>query len=199
MKEQGAKQPIEEKLDIYLIGMNEVGKTSFISQFIGGKLPEQYQHTESLNSKGKKETIKEKKYTIYLHEFPTNFDNNVIRVLKCEGIIFMFDITNKDSFDYISQWIDWFQLGDIEDASLILLGNKKDIENKEKINKNDVEKLTEKIKIPFSEISCNKEKDVKDALHKLIEKIEEDRKAPTFLRKKEKGDKSQITNRRCFC
>ena len=196
MKEQGAKQPIEEKLDIYLIGMNEVGKTSFISQFIGGKLPEQYQHTESLNSKGKKETIKEKKYTIYLHEFPTNFDNNVIRVLKCEGIIFMFDITNKDSFDYISQWIDWFQLGDIEDASLILLGNKKDIENKEKINKDDIEKL---IKIPFSEISCNKEKDVKDALHKLIEKIEEDRKAPTFLRKKEKGNKSQITNRRCFC
>ena len=56
-----------------------------------------------------------------------------------------------------------------------------------------------KIKIPFSEIRCNKEKDVKDALHKLIEKIEEDRKAPTFLRKKEKGDKSQITNRRCFC
>ena len=199
MKEQGAKQPIEEKLDIYLIGMNEVGKTSFISQFIGGKLPEQYQHTESLNSKGKKETIKEKKYTIYLHEFPTNFDNNVIRVLKCEGIIFMFDITNKDSFDYISQWIDWFQLGDIEDASLILLGNKKDIENKEKINKVDIEKLTKKIKIPFSEIRCNKEKDVKDALHKLIEKIEEDRKAPTFLRKKEKGDKSQITNRRCFC
>ena len=199
MKEQGAKQPIEEKLDIYLIGMNEVGKTSFISQFIGGKLPEQYQHTESLNSKGKKETIKEKNYTIYLHEFPTNFDNNVIRVLKCEGIIFMFDITNKDSFDYISQWIDWFQLGDIEDASLILLGNKKDIENKEKINKGDIEELTKKIKIPFSEISCNKEKDVKDALHKLIEKIEEDRKNPTFLRKKEKGDKSQITNRRCFC
>ena len=199
MKEQGAKQPIEEKLDIYLIGMNEVGKTSFISQFIGGKLPEQYQHTESLNSKGKEETIKEKKYMIYLHEFPTNFDNNVIRVLKCEGIIFMFDITNKDSFDYISQWIDWFQLGDIEDASLILLGNKKDIENKEKINKYDIEKLTEKIKIPFSEISCNKEKDVKNALHMLIEKIEEDRKAPTFLRKKEKGDKSQITNRRCFC
>ena len=199
MKEQGAKQPIEEKLDIYLIGMNEVGKTSFISQFIGGKLPEQYQHTESLNSKGKKETIKEKKYTIYLHEFPTNFDNNVIRVLKCEGIIFMFDITNKDSFDYISQWIDWFQLGDIEDASLILLGNKKDIENKEKINKDDIENLTKIINIPFSEISCNKEKDVKDALHKLIEKIEEDRKAPTFLRKKEKGNKSQITNRRCFC
>ena len=196
MKEQGAKQPIEEKLDIYLIGMNEVGKTSFISQFIEGKLPEQYQHTESLNSKGKKETIKEKKYTIYLHEFPTNFDNNVIRVLKCEGIIFMFDITNKDSFDYISQWIDWFQLGDIEDASLILLGNKKNIENKEKINKDDIEELT---KIPFSEISCNKEKDVKDTLHKLIEKIEEDRKAQTFLRKKEKGDKSQITNRRCFC
>ena len=199
MKEQGAKQPIEEKLDIYLIGMNEVGKTSFISQFIGGKLPEQYQHTESLNSKGKKETIKEKKYTIYLHEFPTNFDNNVIRVLKCEGIIFIFDITNKDSFDYISQWIDWFQRGDIEDASLILLGNKKDIENKEKINKDDIEELTKIIKIPFSEISCNKEKDVKDALHKLIEKIEKDRKAPTFLRKKEKGDKSQITNRRCFC
>jgi len=199
MKEQGAKQPIEEKLDIYLIGMNEVGKTSFISQFIGGKLPEQYQHTESLNSKGKKETIKEKKYTIYLHEFPTNFDNNVIRVLKCEGIIFMFDITNKDSFDYISQWIDWFQLGDIEDASLILLGNKKDIENKEKINKVDIEKLTKIINIPFSEISCNKEKDVKDTLHMFIEKIEADRKAPTFLRKKEKGDKSQITNRRCFC
>ena len=199
MKEQGTKQPIEEKLDIYLIGMNEVGKTSFISQFIGEKLPEQYQHTESLNSKGKEETIKEKKYTIHLNELPTNFDNNVIRVLKCEGIIFMFDITNKDSFDYISQWIDWFQLGDIEDASLILLGNKKDIENKEKINKDDIEKLTEIIKIPFSEISCNKEKDVKDALHKLIEKIEEDRKAPTFLRKKEKGDKSQITNRRCFC
>ena len=199
MKEQGAKQPIEEKLDIYLIGMNEVGKTSFISQFIGDKLPEQYQHTESLNSKGKKETIKEKKYTIYLHEFPTNFDNNVIRVLKCEGIIFMFDITNKDSFYYISQWIDWFQLGDIEDASLILLGNKKDIENKEKINKDDIENLTKKIKIPFSEISCYKEKDVENALHMLIEKIEEDRKAPTFLRKKEKGDKSQITNRRCFC
>ena len=199
MKEQGAKQPIEEKLDIYLIGMNEVGKTSFISQFIGDKLPEQYQHTESLNSKGKKETIKEKKYTIYLHEFPTNFDNNVIRVLKCEGIIFMFDITNKDSFDYISQWIDWFQLGDIEDASLILLGNKKDIENKEKINKVDIEKLTKIINIPFSEISCNKEKDVKDTLHMFIEKIEADRKAPTFLRKKEKGDKSQITNRRCFC
>ena len=60
MEEERKKNSPEEKLDIFVIGMNKVGKTSFVSQFAKKEFSDVYEPTESLNSKGKEMKIGEK-------------------------------------------------------------------------------------------------------------------------------------------
>jgi len=61
------------------------------------------------------------------HSLSANF------IKKVEGIILMYDITNKESFDTISRW--WNDIFEHKerDFSFILIGNKSDLEGKRKV------------------------------------------------------------------
>ena len=71
---------------------------------------------------------------------------------------------------------------------MILLGNKIDKKNEEKISKDDVEKFAGKKEIQFLKVSCKDGRNVESALE-LIKKIKEDKENPNLVRKKNKTRK----------
>ena len=69
------------------------------------------------------------------------------------GVIFIYDITKKETFDNIKNWI-----LDLQSASAdikgIILGNKNDLTDKREVNMTDLKELGEKYKMPYMETSA---------------------------------------------
>ena len=136
-----------------LLGDTKVGKTAFVKKLIGGE----FGFSVS--------TIGVDKKSLNLDDIEVNFNNKLEKksfhislydtagqerfrsitksyINKTDGIILMYDITNRESFDHIENWLE--SISDIlsdwknEKYLIILLGNKTDLaENDENLSENE--------------------------------------------------------------
>ena len=87
-------------------------------------------------------------------------------VKNSQGIILVFDITNRKSFEDLNMWID-----DINNAtdkvSIILFGNKCDLQNR-KISKEEAEKFAKKNNIPYIETSAKLKLNINEAFSIVV-------------------------------
>lgn len=72
------------------------------------------------------------------------------------GIILAFDISNRTTFDNIEMWYDEIKKKHhtLDKASVILVGNKADLENKRQVSIDDAKALAAKLRIPYMETSA---------------------------------------------
>lgn len=83
------------------------------------------------------------------------------------GIILMYDITNEKSLNWLSEWCQMAK-NYREDISILLVGNKLDLEEHREVSKEDVEKFKEKHEISSSiEISLKTGENVEEMFRKL--------------------------------
>ena len=71
-----------------------------------------------------------------------------------QGIFIIFDITEKKSFDSIEFWLDEIKRYAHQNAVIILIGNKKDSEDKREISFEDASSFAEQIGIKYFETSA---------------------------------------------
>ena len=83
------------------------------------------------------------------------------------GAIIMFDITDKNSFLKTESWINDFIDYGPKNCSIILIGNKSDLNQKREIDFNEGNKLAEKYHILFCEVSAKIGNNVNLAFEKL--------------------------------
>ena len=108
MEEINEQEKSFEQINIFIIGNKSVGKSSLIQRLSQkDKYPGKYS-SELAKNKGIK--YLEKKGNIYeLHFFEissiVDYENN----LNPDGIFFIYDTTNQQSFDDISKFIEYFQ------------------------------------------------------------------------------------------
>ena len=94
-------------------------------------------------------------------------------IKKADGIILMYDIINKSSFEAISNWIGTIKDNESDNLSKILVGNKCDLsDNLRKVNKEEGHNKANEYKIPFFETSCKDGINVNEAFEKIVEDIE---------------------------
>jgi Ras-related protein Rab-1A len=83
------------------------------------------------------------------------------------GIILVYDITDRQSFDAIPLWMSEFE-GQISfGASCVLVGNKTDLEEKRAVSKNEAEDFAKRLGMPFMEASAKDAVHVDDVFFKL--------------------------------
>ena len=86
----------------------------------------------------------------------------------------MYDITNRESFNSISEWIKNIYEMQNKDFPLILIGNKLDLKNQREISEEEGTKEAEKYKTEYFETSAiegiNVEKPFDELLNKIISK-----------------------------
>ena len=134
---------ISSKCKIILIGDSGVGKTSLIKSYLGYEFNKSLPNTIGCEYNSK--TINIDGFTIELCIWDTagqeTFRSIVASYFRnVHGVLLVFDLTKKNSFDSIPNWIKTFHEKSNFETDFVLIGNKSDLESSE-INQSDIQNL----------------------------------------------------------
>ena len=161
-----------EEIKMILLGEAGCGKTSIISRYTLDKFDSNYFTTYSSTFLTKIFEYKGKKYNINIWDTVGQEKFRSLTKIFIKGTkicLFVYDITNKHSFEEISFWLE--QAKQIADKDVVfgMAGNKNDLIAKQQVNDKDAIKFAEENNIIFGQTSAAKNKSSVDSLlDKLI-------------------------------
>ena len=183
---------------ILMLGESKVGKTTFTQRFCEKKF-----NPNNLSTVGieiyKKNLIRDNK-SIYLEIFDTAGQDKFRSIVKnqisgADGFLLLYDISNKKSFDLISNWIEEIiKIVDPKDIGLIIVGNKSDLKEEREVTEEMRKDLEEKQGIKFIEASALENYNVTEAFELLIDDLLE---IDSGEKQKEEGE--YYKSFKCFC
>ena len=88
-----------------------------------------------------------------------------------KGVIIVYDVCRKKSFENVDNWINDFKSKADEDAVILLIGNKSDLINQREVNAEEVIDKSQKMKLAFMETSAKNNENVHKAFLTLIKEI----------------------------
>ena len=174
MTETKREEIISYKL--LLLGDSTVGKTAFILRFCDDKFDDDSLTTIGLDQKNK--FVKRGDKKIELHIWDTAGQERFRSIAKnlykgADGIILMYDISNNSSFQNIKRWISSIKDAvDITKIALVIVGNKCDLPNEEKVVDQDSRQALEKqYNFKIIEASAKENINVNESFIALIDKM----------------------------
>jgi small GTP-binding protein len=163
----------EISLKILLIGDSRVGKTSLLTKYMDNIFPEE--HIATIGVEYKEKPILKNGFNIKIQIWDTAGEERFHSITKniyrnTNGVLFVFDVTEKDSFSNVKNWIKDTENIDKEIKGVIL-GNKIDLANKRVISKEDIEELGNKFGMPVLECSAKDNINVSEGVETLIDEL----------------------------
>ena len=147
-----------------IIGDPSVGKSCLLNQFINNKFSDEYQITVGVEFGAK--ILKLPKGNIKLQIWDTAGQESFKSITRgyyrsaCVAII-VYDITDLDSFKHIENWLEECRTNGNKEMTLVLIGNKCDLEKQRKISTEEGRAFAERNKLIFFETSAKLGKGVK--------------------------------------
>ena len=161
-------------LKFLILGDITVGKTTLLLKYIDNFTPEIYISTLGVDYKTKNLVYNGTKVTLQIWDTAGQERYRVITksfIKGTDGIIFMYDITQKESFINIKKWIEETEGENPGDVKKIIVGNKIDKEEDRQVTDEMKEKLNKEVDIDLIEVSAKKGIDVDKVFDILVEKI----------------------------
>lgn len=162
--------------NVQILGEMATGKTSILNRFFNNAFNESYITTVgiSLYTKAIQLTNLEIGLKVFdtcsqerFHSLPLN------NVRKCQGLIIVYDATNKPSFDKIETWITKLSnVISLEECQLVLVGNKSDLQSV--VSEDNVKELVKKynnINLDYFFISAKTNINITESFLCLIKKM----------------------------
>ena len=175
----------EINLKILILGDSSVGKTSLLLQYADGYFPTIYVATIGIEYKVKKININGADINLQIWDTAgeERFRSITQNYMKgADGILYVFDITQKSSFDNLKTWIR--QSEEITEVfKKIIVGNKSDLENERRIQKETVQKFCDERNIKGIEVSAKMGTKVSEAFETLAKLIIGDKSKDEIIRK----------------
>ena len=167
------------KYKIMVLGESKVGKTSLIKRFTKDQFGGVYLTTVGMDFQDKIIEIEDKK--IRLQVWDTAGQERFRNVTKSyfqssHGLLVVYDITDKESFEKINFWMKNIKENAPENAKLILVGNKCDLANERQVSYEEGEKKASNYNIKFFESSAKDGTNVKEFFFYLANEIYQDEK-----------------------
>ena len=164
----------ENLIKLLILGDVSVGKSNFLSRFIENQFIDNHLPTVGFDYKSQIITLPDKT-VVKLQIWDTVGQEKFMAInksllAKVHGIILIYDITDQDSFDHINNWITIIKEAN-ENASLILVANKCDIEDKRVISEDEGNKLAVENNISFVEASAKENINIKETFIKITEEV----------------------------
>ena len=157
-----------------IIGDAAVGKTNLLMRFTQNKFTENYQGTIGVEFGVKNIEIKTKKYRIQIWDTAgaENF-RSITRSYYNNSVcaIVVYDITNRESFANVSTWIKDVQNNAPKTITLVLVGNKVDLNDIREVTYEEGEDFAMKNGIIFQETSAKTGEFVDDIFIKSAKSI----------------------------
>ena len=165
-----------EDIKIITLGNSAVGKSSFILKYTDNVFSLDYLTTLGVDYKHKKIKLKNGK-DVRLRIFDTAGQERFKSVSasfikKADGVILIYDIGEKDSFEAVDNWIKSIREIGKDKLPIILVGNKCDLsDDKRMISLKEGQDKADEFNIPFYETSCKEGINIKEVFEKLIDDI----------------------------
>ena len=149
----------DKSIKVVFLGASEVGKTCLISRYINGNMGDGIS-TEGARKRQKKIEVNGAKYLCDIYDLSGHEKYRPLTkflVNDSKIIVLVYDITKKSSFIDLEFWLDIVleKLGN--EVYLVLVGNKKDLIEKEEINEEQGRKFAEIINANFALVSAEEE------------------------------------------
>ena len=179
-------------LKILLIGDSMVGKTCLLLNYVDHIFPDD--HIATIGVEYKDKYITKDNYDIRLQLWDTVGQERFNSITKniyrgANGVLFVYDITNRQSFNSVKKWIKETESFD-EDIKGIILGNKIDLEDERKVDKDELEEFGKERQMKVMEISAKSNINVNECFDLIIEEL---------LDKKTEGEIMERYSRRKKC
>ena len=160
----------EKTLKIIILGSSEVGKTCILNRYFHNEFKENLLSTIGIDFQTKFFKFEDQKIRANYIDTAGQEKFRAISVnyLKgTDGVILVFDITNRETFDLLESWLNELKDTNKADVSKILVGNKCDLEEKRQVTVEDAEKLAETMNCKYYEASAKSGKNVNEALDEI--------------------------------
>ncbi|XP_029420192.1 ras-related protein Rab-12 [Nannospalax galili] len=168
-------RPADFKLQVIIIGSRGVGKTSLMERFTDDTFCEACKSTVGVDFKIKTVELRGKKIRLQIWDTAGQERFNSITSAyyrSAKGIILVYDITKKETFDDLPKWMKMIDKYASEDAELLLVGNKLDCETDREITRQQGEKFAQQIAgMRFCEASAKDNFNVDEIFLKLVDDI----------------------------
>ena len=151
-----------EIIKIILVGNSGVGKTSIINRFYKNTFYENMTSTIAMNFIEKNIEIKgmSVKLNIWDTAGQEKYNScNKLFIKNSHIVILVYDITDKKSFDDLEKWYNFIQIELGETPLLALVGNKMDLIEYEKVEKEEGENCAKKWNVFFRLLSVKEDKE----------------------------------------
>jgi small GTP-binding protein len=161
------------RLKLLIIGDSAVGKTSMLLKYTDNFFPES--HLATIGVEFKTKEVEYNGYKIELQVWDTAGQERFKSITKsffrnANGIIFVYDITQKNTFKNVKDWIKDSEVNDFG-FQRILVGNKIDLQNKRQVSLEDAKEWADKKNMEVIETSAKTGANIDKAVLKLIELI----------------------------
>ena len=168
------KESYEFLFKLILIGDSSVGKSNILLQYLKGKFDANSKATVGVEFGTKNIEINNKKIKIQIwdtagQERYRSITSAYYRGAK--GAFIVYDITRKETFDNIDKWVADLKNNGDDNISIVLIGNKSDLDEKREVSKEEGVQKSEEFKTAFMETSALNGDNIDKAFDELIEQI----------------------------
>ena len=172
-----SKDKKEVLYKILLLGDSSVGKTCFLMRYTDNTFQEIHMSTIGLDYKLKNVQLDDGKM-VKIQIWDTAGQDRFRSITKnyykgAHGIILIYDITNKKSFENVRTWINQIKEEVSEKVSIILVGNKIDDEEHRVVATDDGEKIAKELGLMFFECSAKSGVNIDSTFNELVKKTVE--------------------------
>ena len=164
----------EVTLKFIILGDSGVGKTNLLLRYVGESFSKNYIATLGMYFKMKNVIYNDVKVALQIWDTAgqERFRSITKSFLKgTDGIIFMYDISKKDSFLNLKNWIAEIDNSKLPDVKFVICGNKIDLEENREVTEEMKKKLSKEFETDIIEISAKKEIKIEEPFDMLINKI----------------------------
>ncbi len=163
-------------VNIMLLGNTEVGKTTFLQQYIKKTFKEVGMMTVGVDSEtidiiiDNKKKVKTKIWdTAGQEKYQAIFRAHY---QKADGMILMYSVIERFSFDKIQDWINSIKESSREGITIFLIANKNDYPEKQKeVTSEEGKALAKQLSLPFYEITSKDYSQVAQVMHDIVKEV----------------------------
>ena len=193
------EEKILSQIHIITLGESTVGKSAYIIKYVDDKfkntLPtigfNTYRKNYSLpNGESIKIIFEDTSGQERYHSLSLNF------IRKANGVVLMYDITQKNTFETISNWCKQIWEYQQKDIPVILLGNKCDLENERQVQREEGEQIANEKGIKFLETSNKNGININESVKELVDMILKKNSDPDENIKSVKLDRKSLSKRK---
>ncbi|XP_061556375.1 RAB3D, member RAS oncogene family, b isoform X1 [Phycodurus eques] len=192
-QKDAADQNFDYMFKLLIIGNSSVGKTSFLFRYADDSFTSAFVSTVGIDFKVKTVFRNDKRIKLQIWDTAGQERYRTITTAYYRGamgFLLMYDITNQESFNAVQDWATQIKTYSWDNAQVILIGNKCDLEDDRLVPAEDGQRLAEDLGFQFFEASAKDNINVKQVFERLVDVICDKMNEST------EGDMSLASNQR---